>query len=148
MCSSWTRKVWAGIAALGIGVGLPIAQTGCSSIQVSAHDLYSSLPKEEEAVEPYHEDEIRTSMSGKSRPEEVQERVDRAIAHSDLLLGMSMAEVRDAWGAPVETENAGLARNGNERWIYRSGLSGRNGLKGETRAVYFESGRVSGWQSE
>jgi hypothetical protein len=122
-------------------LALPIALAGCSSIQVTARDIYSSQPAKEE-------DEIRYSMAAVSRTPEQEQKISRAVASKDLVLGMSMAEVQHAWGQPTDIESAGHSRHGNERWIYRSGLSSRYGLGGETRAVYFESGRVVGWQSE
>ena len=125
---------WGGILA--------VTCTGCTSVQVTGRDLYSSQPVEEE-----HEDQIHYSMATAQRTEEQQTKVSRAIARSDLVAGMSMAEVNSAWGEPLEVQNAGQIRHGNERWLYRTGLSSKYGL-GQTRAVYFEGGRVVGWQTE
>ncbi len=71
-------------------------------------------------------------------------RVRRAIQSQDLILGMSTSDVRFAWGEPRDVENAGHPRLGNQRWIYQTGLLG--GL-GSTRIVYFEGGKVVGWEN-
>lgn len=140
--SSFLRQ-FATSTAFVAWLGALLLVGGCSSIQVTGRDLYSSHSSEEEQT-----DEIRYSMGGTARSPDIQSRINRAIAHRDLVLGMSMAEVQHAWGQPLEIESAGHSRYGNERWIYRTGLSSKYGLGGKTRAVYFESGRVVGWQSE
>jgi hypothetical protein len=64
----------------------------------------------------------------------------------NLTLGMSMPRVRTLWGSPQDVESAGDARQGNERWIYSEGVASRFGL-GSNRVVYFEAGRVAGWET-
>lgn len=59
--------------------------------------------------------------------------------------GMGMEDVEAVWGAPTHVDTAGDPRDGNQRWVYYSGLSSRYGL-GTKKTVYFESGRVAGWK--
>ena len=61
-----------------------------------------------------------------------------AIRNRDILLGMSKNDVIKAWGRPDRIDVAGDPSYENERWAYL--------VRGERRVVYFESGRVEGWQ--
>jgi hypothetical protein len=62
-----------------------------------------------------------------------------------VVLGMPMRDVRNLWGNPVEVDPAGDTAHGNERWIYREGFS-NVGLE-SSRVLYFENGRLAGWQT-
>ncbi len=72
--------------------------------------------------------------------------VVHAIQNRDIVPGMSAHEVISAWGRPRDVEVAGDGSHGNERWVYYSGNSRRYGLGG-ARMIYFENGRVVGWES-
>lgn len=65
----------------------------------------------------------------------------------DVTLGMSMQRVRKLWGNPAEVDTAGDARLGNQRWTYIDGLSSRYSVRKPARIVYFERGRVAGWEN-
>lgn len=56
----------------------------------------------------------------------------------DVLLGMGKNEVLESLGKPMRVEVAGNPKNENERWLYR--------LNGASKYIYFESGRVEGWE--
>jgi hypothetical protein len=73
-------------------------------------------------------------------------RLRDARERHDLILGMDRDDVLSIWGDPREVQVAGDARLGNERWIYPMGLSSPWSL-GQSRVVYFESGRVVGWET-
>lgn len=64
----------------------------------------------------------------------------------DVRVGMSKADVLTAWGQPQETYVAGDPHRQNEKWVYFVGLSSQLG-KANARAVYFEDGLVSGWET-
>ena len=55
-----------------------------------------------------------------------------------LYMGMSKGEVMSAWGRPSRVDVAGNPRNQNERWSFYN--------NGRTQYVYFEGGKVQGWQ--
>ena len=57
-----------------------------------------------------------------------------------LTVGMTKNEVCVTWGQPAIVEFAGNPSFQNERWSFS-----RNG---RTNYIYFESGRVSGWDLE
>lgn len=65
---------------------------------------------------------------------------------SELTLGMSMRRVRNLWGEPQDVATAGDTLAGNQRWTYYEGLSSRWAIR-SARIVYFEHGRVSGWET-
>ena len=65
---------------------------------------------------------------------------------SDVYLGMTMRDVKSAWGTPRRVMVAGRGNDGNQKWVYPSGESSY--LTGESaRVLYFENGRVVGWET-
>lgn len=88
------------------------------------------------------ENEPRMAKHFLSRHEEIH----RALESGDVTLGMSMNEVIAVWGQPRETETAGDPQLGNQRWIYSD--SRFKGWRPKSpRIVYFEEGRVAGWEN-
>lgn len=66
----------------------------------------------------------------------------------DIAVGMAMDHVRKSWGEPQAVEVSGNPLYHNERWKYVKFLSSANGYRQEKRFVYFEGGRVVGWETE
>jgi len=64
----------------------------------------------------------------------------------DVRLGMSMAEVQSNWGHPRHVLFAGTQTDGNQKWVYPDGSTSSFGL-GQSRVIYFEQGRVVGWET-
>ncbi|HXH75033.1 MAG TPA: hypothetical protein VNJ08_08710 [Bacteriovoracaceae bacterium] len=60
-----------------------------------------------------------------------------AERRSNIMLGMSKAEVKGNFGKPSKVEVAGNPSYENERWVYSN--------NGATKYIYFESGKVGGW---
>lgn len=56
---------------------------------------------------------------------------------NDIMLGMRKNDVVQNWGKPDKMDIAGDPRMENERWAYER--------EGGTNYIYFESGRVGGW---
>lgn len=81
----------------------------------------------------------------------VEENYSDAIAtlieNQDIAVGMSQKAVMESWGDPDLVEVAGDPVYGNERWKYNHYVSGNEGYQKEMRMVYFEAGRVVGWES-
>lgn len=71
----------------------------------------------------------------------------RAIENTDVHKGMLREAVVQSWGEPDLKEVAGSDVYGNERWHYKKLVSSEEGYKQETRILYFESGRVVGWET-
>jgi hypothetical protein len=78
-----------------------------------------------------------------AHPPEIQALVET----NDITLGMTKQAVRDSWGEPELVEVAGNPVYGNERWRYDEQVSSTEGFRTEKRMVFFESGRVVGWQT-
>lgn len=76
--------------------------------------------------------------------EKQRERVKKALISRELTTGMNMSQVYRVWGQPGDVEVSGRGGTGNERWTYYDGLS--QGL-GSSRIVYFEQGKVVGWDT-
>jgi len=73
-------------------------------------------------------------------------RIRSAIEYRDLVPGMSMHEVRAAWGDPADVETAGYNDSGNQKWVYYTGFSSPWSTS-PVKIVYFESGQVAGWET-
>lgn len=69
------------------------------------------------------------------------------IEKNDVTVGMSQKAVNESWGDPDLVEVAGDPIYGNERWRYSRYISSNDGYQKQTRIIYFESGRVVGWET-
>lgn len=70
------------------------------------------------------------------------------VESQDLTLGMNMELVRKSWGEPESIEHSGNPVYKNEKWRYIRDVPSPNGYKRERRYVFFEGGRVVGWETE
>lgn len=70
------------------------------------------------------------------------------IVTSDIAIGMPMDYVIKSWGEPMNRQVSGNPYLKNEKWKYSRSISTRDGYKKENRLVYFEGGRVVGWETE
>ena len=71
----------------------------------------------------------------------------KLIEKRDISLGMTKDEIKQSWGTPDDIAYAGDAMYGNERWKYNRRLKTPNGYQDQSRQVFFEGGRVSGWKT-
>tara|TARA_B100000683_G_C12413230_1_gene524687 strand:- start:56 stop:700 length:645 start_codon:yes stop_codon:yes gene_type:complete len=88
------------------------------------------------------------TMRGLNRQDSHSDEIAKVIESNDLALGMSESAVRESWGDPDVIEVAGNTVYGYERWRYKRIVSGNDGYQQELRSVYFEGGRVVGWETE
>ena len=70
------------------------------------------------------------------------------VENLDIAAGMPADYVRKAWGEPDSIDHSGNPIYKNERWKYLKQVSTPNGYRQEKRYVYFEGGRVVGWETE
>lgn len=70
------------------------------------------------------------------------------VDNLDIAAGMPADYVKKAWGEPDSIEHSGNPIYKNERWKYLKQVSTPNGYRQEKRYVYFEGGRVVGWETE
>lgn len=70
------------------------------------------------------------------------------IEAQDISVGMPQEYVKKSWGEPQSVDISGNPIYKNERWRYQRQISSQDGYKKETRFVYFEGGRVVGWETE
>ena len=66
----------------------------------------------------------------------------------DIAVGMPADYVKKSWGEPDQVEPSGNPIYKNERWKYLKQVSTPQGYRQERRYVYFEGGRVVGWETE
>jgi len=77
-----------------------------------------------------------------------QNRMKELIDAQDIAVGMPMEYVRRAWGDPISIDVSGNPIYKNERWKYIRNVPGNDGFHQQKRFVYFEGGRVTGWDTE
>lgn len=82
------------------------------------------------------------------RAQTVTPETKEIIELGDISLGMVQDNVRKAWGEPQSVEVSGNPIYKNERWRYLKYVSTPDGYRQEKRNVYFEGGRVVGWETE
>jgi hypothetical protein len=87
------------------------------------------------------------SQGVKSKEIEYDPQTLVAIENGDISIGMSREAVIESWGDPYIIEVAGNRLYGNERWKYSKMVSTSEGYTKQLRMIYFESGRVAGWES-
>lgn len=66
----------------------------------------------------------------------------------DIAVGMPLTLVKKSWGDPEHIEISGSPEFHNERWRYAKYVSTPDGYKLERKIVYFEGGKVVGWEVE
>lgn len=70
------------------------------------------------------------------------------IEAQDISLGMPQDLVKKSWGDPDAVDVSGNPQFKNERWRYNKYVSTQDGYKLEKKLVYFEGGKVVGWEVE
>jgi hypothetical protein len=70
------------------------------------------------------------------------------VRNQDIALGMPQVYVRQSWGEPQKIEISGDPYFKNERWKYTRQISTPQGFRQEKRTVFFEGGKVAGWDTE
>ncbi len=83
-----------------------------------------------------------------SRAGTVKTEMQELVEAQDIALGMPQALVRQSWGDPDHVEVSGNPQFKNERWRYSKFVSTQDGYKPEKKTVYFEGGKVVGWEVE
>lgn len=88
---------------------------------------------------------LRKKGVGK-RPVELDKNTEDLIANKDIALGMPSEFVRRSWGNPDSVDVAGNPIYGNQRWRYKKYAPSPEGYRLQSRIIYFESGKVAGWE--
>ena len=107
------------------------------------------LPRDKETFD--ETPEVKTSSPQRARVIANDPNMGLSPGHlpykrGSLILGMTMEEVVNTWGRPHEIEVAGQSDLQNERWRYSTTAVRDWHLRPE-RVVYFEKGRVVGWEA-
>lgn len=89
-----------------------------------------------------------TSLNFNGRSSLVLSEMKDLVEAKDIAVGMPMALVKDSWGNPDGIEVSGNPQFKNERWKYNRYVSSPDGYKAEKKSVYFEGGKVVGWEIE
>lgn len=82
------------------------------------------------------------------RPSTLTIKYKKIIDSQDIAIGMPNDLVKKSWGDPLSVESSGNPMFKNEKWRYLRTVSSTDGFRQERRVVYFEGGRVIGWETE
>lgn len=74
------------------------------------------------------------------------EEMAKIIENNDIVIGMTQNAVTESWGDPDIKEVAGNHIYHNECWKYSKFVPSEEGYRREVRHIYFESGKVVGWE--
>ncbi len=137
------------LTALAIGFSLTLlSMNGCALFMPTPEDPLANDPVARAALAVRDEGRSPASVGSESSDSGdsafIKER--SAPMFNRLTLGMEMPQVLELWGKPTDVKAAGEPSDGNQRWVYSEGVAGLYGL-GTQRVVYFEQGRVAGWES-
>jgi hypothetical protein len=88
---------------------------------------------------------MRNKGFGK-RSTQLDDETAEIIEKKDIALGMSQEHVKKSWGTPDSVEIAGNPLYRNERWKYKRYISSTEGYKLQKRIIYFEGGKLVGWE--
>lgn len=83
-----------------------------------------------------------------NRSKATQEQMQSIIEAQDIAVGMPQVLVKKSWGDPENVEVSGNPQFRNEKWRYSKYVSTPYGYKLEKKHVYFEGGKVVGWETE
>ena len=82
-----------------------------------------------------------------ARTQAPKQEMRKMVEAQDIAVGMPQEYVKKSWGDPIVVEVSGNPLYRNERWKYQRYTSTPEGFRKETRFVYFEGGRVVGWET-
>lgn len=88
---------------------------------------------------------LRRNKIGR-RAVEIDSKTEELVTNKDIALGMPKEIVKLSWGTPDAQGTAGNPVYGKELWRYKRLTPSANGYKLQTRLVYFEGGKVVGWE--
>lgn len=118
-----------------------LSLTGCAMLGLSSDDSYENDPVAQAAIA------LRSNRGPASSLASSENTISSQQPNpGQLTLGMTMPGVRSLWGEPQEIETAGTGNQDYQRWIYHNGLA-RGWGTSDSRVVYFEQGRVAGWEN-
>lgn len=82
------------------------------------------------------------------RSKQTQAEMQPIVEAADIAVGMPQILVKKSWGEPENVEVSGNPQFRNEKWRYSKYVSTAYGYKLEKKHVYFEAGKVVGWETE
>lgn len=89
-----------------------------------------------------------TEQNFSSRSSSAQTDMKELVEAQDIAIGMAQALVKKSWGEPESIDISGNPQFKNERWHYSKFVSTPDGYKPEKKIVFFEAGKVVGWEVE
>jgi hypothetical protein len=83
-----------------------------------------------------------------SRIQRIKNQMKELVEAQDIAVGMPEDLVKKSWGDPEGVDVSGNPKFKNQRWRYQKFVSTQDGYRQEKKTVYFEGGKVVGWEVE
>lgn len=87
-----------------------------------------------------------TENDMQGRIQRVKTQLKDLVEAQDIALGMPEELVKKSWGEPEAIDVSGNPVFKNQRWRYHKYVSTESGYKNEKKTVFFEGGKVVGWE--
>lgn len=143
-----------------IGLVVACILSSCGSMQRSASSGYKNYNSEAPGEVSLHDihrfehakmlaERENNKFAHNKKTKRVNPRVLASLMESsDIAIGMEKEDVRGSWGEPDHKWNSGNINLENEKWQYSVPIATPEGYHIEQRVVYFEGGRVIGWETK
>ena len=82
------------------------------------------------------------------RAKKVATQMQEVVEAQDIALGMPENLVKKSWGEPSTIDVSGSPQFHNQRWHYQKFVPSQEGFKSENKTIYFEGGKVVGWETD
>ncbi|MGO9246512.1 MAG: hypothetical protein ACLPT4_03990 [Verrucomicrobiia bacterium] len=109
-------------------------------LTLGCHTTPSKKDEEKTKAKQLQLDETRRRLHYIEANPDLSAAVKKAIAHGDVLLGMTESDVRASIGEPDEISSTETNPGAHEQWYYKTGSPGREYLS-------FDDGVLTSWRS-
>jgi hypothetical protein len=126
------RKEFGGMKRLMSIVLLVVLTLGC-------HTTPSKKDEEKTKAKQLQLDEARRRLHYIEANPDLSAAVKKAIAHGDVVPGMTESDVRASIGEPDQIGTTDTDHGSREQWLYKTGSPGKEHL-------FFDDGTLTSWQ--
>lgn len=127
---------------------LLVSTSGCAVLTSHPNYKPSRYSRHFDSDSPYTENALENLNSDSKKEKKRELKRDQTIyskSVEQLSTGMSKRSVMTLLGEPTDVQVAGNQRYENEKWVYRRYVPTEAGYQKDTKVIYFEHGKVAGW---
>ncbi len=109
-------------------------------LTLGCHTTPSKTDEEKTKAKQLQLDETRRRLEYIEANPDFSPVVKKAIAHGDVVRGMTESDVRASIGEPDQIDSTETDHGTHEQWLYKTGSPGKEHL-------FFDDGTLNGWRS-